>query len=312
MADTGTYLYAITRAGDGPGPEVLEGLKGVAGAPVRALEGSGLAAYVSTVPLEEFGEGPLRRSLEDLDWVGETARAHHRVVEAVAGAARSAAPVRLVTVYSGDEQVRDLLDRRGDEFASVLSRVAGRQEWGVKAYAHRPAQPSAAPAAPGGRGAAGAARPGTEYLRRRKASLRDRDDAWREAAERAEMIHGTLAEMAVASTRHRPQDPRLSGRDDWMLLNGAYLVENDRRAEFAAALDAFRGPEIDIELTGPWAPYSFTALETAGGGMDDTYDPEGPGPTEGHDAPDPHDAPNPRTRDRSPGRRGGAEGSHDR
>ncbi|MFC4532637.1 GvpL/GvpF family gas vesicle protein [Sphaerisporangium dianthi] len=286
MADTGTYLYAITRADDQPGPGVLEELKGVAEAPVRVLARAGLAAYVSTVPLEDFGEGPLRRSLEDLDWVGETARAHHRVVEAVAGAASSTAPVRLVTVYSGDDQVRDLLDHRREEFSAVLSRVAGSQEWGVKAYAHQPEQPAApdAPAArpgpagttpapgsaePGGgeRGSGegrAAARPGTDYLRRRKASLASRDDAWRETTERAEMIHATLSEVARAGTRHRPQDPRLSGRDDWMLLNGAYLVDDERREEFAATLDALRGPGVEIELTGPWAPYSFTALETGG------------------------------------------------
>ncbi|MFC4587193.1 GvpL/GvpF family gas vesicle protein [Sphaerisporangium corydalis] len=258
MADTGTYLYAVTRAGPGPG---LDGLAGVAGAPVHAVEHAGLLAYVSTVPLGEFGEGPLRRSLEDLDWVGETARAHHHVVETVAGTAPTA-PVRLVTVYSGEAQVREMLDRRHDDFAAVLARVTGCQEWGVKAYAERPAAPPAGPAA--APQPAASASPGTDYLKRRKASLRDRDDAWRRSAEHAERVHGTLADVSVATRRHRPQDPQLSGRDDQMLLNGAYLVEEDRRDEFAALLDLLREPGIEIELTGPWAPYSFTDLEPDG------------------------------------------------
>jgi hypothetical protein len=268
VADRGTYLYAVTREEDRPGPAALEGVAGVAGAPVRTVAHAGLVAYVSTVPLEEFGEEPLRRSLEDLDWVGATARAHHSVVEAVAEAAATA-PVRLVTVYSGDDQVRDMLDRRYEDFTAILSQVAGRREWGVKAYAAPPAAEREQD-----RGEPATTRPGTEYLRRRKASLRTRDDAWRDAAARAERIHAALGDVAVASTRHRPQDPQLSGRDDVMLLNGAYLVGEDRREEFTATLDALREPGVEIELTGPWAPYSFSALESGGG----------PG-TEAHDGP---------------------------
>ncbi|GII66000.1 gas vesicle protein [Sphaerisporangium krabiense] len=257
MPGSGTYLYAVSREEDRGSPVPPGGLAGVAGAPVRTVAHGGLVAYVSTVPLEEFGEEPLRRSLEDLEWVGETARAHHRVVEAVAAVATTA-PVRLVTVYGGDDQVRDMLERRHDDFAAVLARVAGRREWGVKVYA-RPAAPAAEESVP-----AEAGGPGTAYLRRRKASLRGRDEAWRRAAERAEHIHETLTDIAAAGARHRPQDPHLSGRDDWMLLNGAYLVDDARREEFAAAVDGLREPDIEVELTGPWAPYSFTSLEFAG------------------------------------------------
>ncbi|GGL16209.1 gas vesicle protein [Sphaerisporangium melleum] len=268
MADTGTYLYAITRAEDLPDRDGPAGLAGVAGTPVRVLTHAGLAAYVSTVPLTEFGEEPLRRSLEDLEWLGETARAHHRVVDAVAGGAAATAPVRLVTVYSGDDQVCELLDRRREDFAEVLTRVTGRQEWGVKAYA-LPATTPGVPESGGGeegRSGRGSARPGTDYLRRRRASLRDRDQAWREAAERAESIHSVLARMAVASTRHRPQDPQLSGRRETMVLNGAYLVDDELCEAFASAVDELRGPDVEIELTGPWAPYSFTALDPGGPG----------------------------------------------
>ncbi|WP_214410927.1 GvpL/GvpF family gas vesicle protein [Sphaerisporangium fuscum] len=261
MADTGTYVYAVTREEDRAGPEVLEGLSGVAGAPVRTVPQAGLVAYVSSVPLTRFGEEPLRRSLEDLDWLGATARAHHRVVEAVARAAATA-PVRLVTVYGGDDQVREMLARRRRDFQDVLARLAGRSEWGVKVYAEPPPSARAGErgAVPAGGGPEQAGRPGTEYLRRRKASLRSRDDAWREATERAEHVHAALAAVSAASTRHRPQDPQLSGRDDWMLLNGAYLVDDGRRREFEAALDALREPGVEIQLTGPWAPYSFAGF----------------------------------------------------
>ncbi|WP_406673549.1 GvpL/GvpF family gas vesicle protein [Nonomuraea sp. N2-4H] len=306
MAD-GTYLYAVARE---PLP-VGEILSGVSGAPVRTIVHDGLVAYVSTVPLDSFGEEPLRRSLEDLDWLAETARAHHRVVDAVA-AVTTTAPVRLVTVYAGDDQVVDLLERRGDAFQRVLSHVTGRQEWGVKVYTAAP-EPAAAELTAVGRPATGPtaraaaatdaseragsgaavssggaaveedrrdrdgearaarcrngdereSRPGRAYLERRRASLRGREQLRAQALRRADHIHRTLSALAADGCRHRPQDPRLSGRNDWMLLNGAYLVDEARAAEFTELAGTLGGDGVEVRLTGPWAPYSFTVMETA-------------------------------------------------
>ncbi|MFI7618640.1 GvpL/GvpF family gas vesicle protein [Nonomuraea terrae] len=264
MSDA-TYLYAVAR------DALPECPAGVADLPVRTIGREGLVAYVSTVPLEQFGEQALRRSLEDMDWLAETARAHHRVVDAVA-AATPTAPVRLVTVYDDDGHVRDLLDRRGDDFLRVLARVTGRREWGVKAYADPAAGVGPGPGASGGgngescpgpsaSGGGGAGRPGTAYLQRRRASLRGREQVRRQVLQRADHIHRALSELAAASYRHRAQDPRLSGRHDWMLLNGAYLVDEGRDAEFAEQAAALGGDGVEIRVTGPWAPYSFTVME---------------------------------------------------
>ncbi|GAA3176970.1 GvpL/GvpF family gas vesicle protein [Nonomuraea roseoviolacea] len=300
----GTYLYAVAaeetagredalpRGGAGRESPLP---RGVAGGEVRAIGRAGLVAYVSTVPLDQFGEEPLRRSMEDLDWLEETARAHHRVVEAVARET-AVVPVRLVTVYSGDAQVGALLEERYDDFARALARVAGRQEWGVKVYAApgeepdepeerrgRPAEAAAreriageeAPEAGARERAAGEEapepgktpeRPGTAYLKRRQRQIRGREEAWRRAGARAEDIHGALSSIAVASRRHRAQDPQLSGRPESMVLNGAYLVDRERGEEFARTVERLRGQGGDVQLTGPWAPYSFAVLDDEDGG----------------------------------------------
>ncbi len=258
--EAGTYLYAVARDA---GPVPADGLTGVAGTPVRRIGHRGLAAYVSTVPLDRFGEEPLRRSMEDLDWLDDTARAHHRVVEAVA-AGVPAVPVRLVTVYGGDEQVRGLLDRRHDGFDQALSRIAGRREWGVKVYApvgERAPEPGAASGVGGPGAASGAGGPGAAYLKRRQAGLRSREELWRQASARAERAHESLAAVAVAARLHRPQDPQWSGRREPMILHGAYLVDEDRGAEFRRVVDGLRAGGDAVELTGPWAPYSFAELD---------------------------------------------------
>jgi hypothetical protein len=109
------------------------------------------------------------------------------------------------------------------------------------------------------------ARPGTSYLRQRRAQLSGRDEARRATVANAEAIHRALAQWADADRRHPAQAPGLSGRADWMVLNGTYLVSEDFGARFtdAVAVLARRYPDIELELTGPWPPYSFAVVDEA-------------------------------------------------
>jgi len=79
----------------------------------------------------------------------------------------------------------------------------------------------------------------------------------------AEAIHADLSGHAVAARRHRPQDPQLRGESRWMVLNGAYLVDDDIAEAFAVAVAACadRYRDVTIESTGPWPPYSFADIE---------------------------------------------------
>jgi hypothetical protein len=261
--DLGVWVYAVMRgpAGERIGP--VTGQDGVGGTPVRAVESDGLVAVVASVALDEFGEQPLRRNLEDLDWLAATARAHDAVIH-VAGGIGPVVPLRLATVYLDDSGVSGLLQERRADFEAALDLVEGRTEWGVKAYGDPgalagPAQDAVQPdEQAAGRGA------GTAYLQRRRAQRQAQETGEQEAAAQAERIHTELARLAVASTRHPPQDPQLSGTRTRMLLNGAYLVDDARAEEFAAvvrSLDAERDG-VSVELTGPWPTYSFAGLET--------------------------------------------------
>ncbi|AXY54803.1 gas vesicle protein GvpFL [Rhodococcus ruber] len=251
------WLYAVTddRLAEGD----LGGLAGVAGEAVRAVGSGGLTAVVGSVPLAVFGEEPLKRNLEDLSWLEATARAHDAVVSTVAQRG-PAVPLRLATVYLDDARVRDLLDERQADFESALTLVTGRTEWGVKAYGDRQALADAVAEAQIAGSAKGS---GTAYLLRRRAQLAAQESVERDAAARADEIHSRLLRQAAAGRRQPATDPALSGRRDWMVLNGTYLVDDDRADEFARAVEELRKEYrgIRLELTGPWPPYSFAGVE---------------------------------------------------
>jgi gas vesicle protein GvpL/GvpF len=268
----GAYLYAVTRELE---PARLRDLRGVDGERPRVVDGSGLRAVVGSVELARF-RGPPDRHLgdvEDLRSLEALLRAHHRVVQAVAAAA-AVVPLRFGTVYRDDGRVREVLDQRQGDFEAALSRVAGRTEWGVKLMASREAfagdvsaEPPAAPSAPAA-AVRDPGRPGTEYLRRQREAERTRQAGWDRAAAFAAEVHAELAGVAVESRRHTPQDTRLSGQGGWMLLNGAYLVDDGHQDELVAVVERFDDPDrgVRLELTGPWAPYSFTEPAGADGG----------------------------------------------
>jgi len=77
----------------------------------------------------------------------------------------------------------------------------------------------------------------------------------------AEAVHDVIAQLAVASRRYPPQDPRLSGHQDEMVLNAAYLVDADGEARLRHAVEEVGACGLSLVLTGRWAAYSFATLD---------------------------------------------------
>ncbi|WP_432094963.1 GvpL/GvpF family gas vesicle protein [Streptomyces sp. bgisy100] len=267
-----SYVYAVTRSADCRLPEDL---RGIGGAPVAVVAEDGLAAAVTAVPAADFEEAPLRAHLEDLDWLERTARAHQHVVDAVA-ATGCALPLRLATVYRDEQGVRQMLALGRERFGPAFALLEGRDEWGVKIYTESgPSAPADASAAP----AAGRARPasGRDYLRQRQQQRKTQESTRQQADDRAREAHEALTGLAERSRLHRPQDSRLSGASGQNVLNGAYLVDREEAVAFRSLVSelADRAAGLRIELTGPWAPYSFTSADS------DAYAGTGAGPTNG-------------------------------
>ncbi|MCT2583867.1 GvpL/GvpF family gas vesicle protein [Actinophytocola sp. S1-96] len=83
------------------------------------------------------------------------------------------------------------------------------------------------------------------------------------AVAHGDRLHDTFAALAVAARRHPPQDRKLSGQPGWMVLNGAYLVDDAGAAEIAAAAERLSDelPGVRVQCTGPWSPYSFAGVD---------------------------------------------------
>jgi len=272
MTERGCWVYAVT---DQDPAQDLSQLTGVAGTKVRPVRAAGITALISDVDLDEFGADALRRNLENMEWLERTARAHHEVIDA-ASRVLPLLPMRLATVYSGETMLADTLEARREDFLAALEQVGGRVEWGVKAYAQpqpgrgasRGDDDAGAADAPGEStpaesGAPGGSGAGMAYLKKRRAQMTARQDAQRDAVTGARDVHAGLARKAAQARLHPPQSPQLSGERTPMLLNAAYLLGQSEGTGFADAVAAAAAahPELRVELTGPWPPYSFAGEE---------------------------------------------------
>ena len=68
---------------------------------------------------------------------------------------------------------------------------------------------------------------------------------------------------SVMARRHHLQDPALSRATHPMVLNAAFLVDEDRVPHFCEEVRALADdrPDGAVVLTGPWPPYSFATLD---------------------------------------------------
>ncbi|MFI0515082.1 GvpL/GvpF family gas vesicle protein [Streptomyces sp. WSLK1-5] len=248
------YVYAVCRPFGTP---LQAQLAGVAGDPPRLLHHHGLVAVVSHVPERDFAEEPLRRHLEDLEWLTRTVRAHQSVIDALT-VVTTPLPLRLGTVFRDDSGVRVMIEEREDSFRRTLDRLQDRVEWGVKVYAETPAQDRAEPAGKASRPVSG-----RDYLRQRRQRVRSREEMWQQAEAFATRLHGTLSGYAEDARLHGPQNPTLSGASGQNILNAAYLVPRGDSEEFVELVDRTKDdvPGMRVELTGPWAAYSFAGEE---------------------------------------------------
>ncbi|MBB5937069.1 GvpL/GvpF family gas vesicle protein [Streptomyces zagrosensis] len=243
--------------------EAAAGAPGLDGAAVRTVCADGLSALVCDVPADAFGEEGLRGQMEDLDRLAAIARSHHALVVA-ANALTTVLPMRLGTVYRDEARVAHMLQEHGGALRTLLDRLEGHAEWGVKVYADPRAMPPAA-APQSGAATAGSASsagsPGRAYLRQRRA-VRDAHHAvYRTARDVVARIHEQAAALAAGHVAHHPQQGELATASGENLANDAYLVSVEHTDAFQAAVRqaAADAPGVRVEVTGPWAPYSFAA-----------------------------------------------------
>lgn len=257
-----TYLYAVVPA-DAPEPPAA--LRGLEDGPIRVLRLDRVAAVASTVPSTEYSDAALDARMDDLQWVGSRGVEHERVIDWYVEQG-PAIPLSLFSIHADDGRAEARVRSGADEYERTLQRLHGHTEWGIKIWRgeaqvrERIDEISASlrqltdmmPAAD----------PGKRYLlERRRDSMRTEEIK----ALSKRLAHETYSRLAGAAARGvvLPTPAVPASGDRSLLLQAAFLVADAAyppfQEEVTRSAHALSEAGFELEFTGPWPPYHFSA-----------------------------------------------------
>ena len=236
---------------------VVDGLPALAAERFREI-----TAILSPVALEEFCGPGGEANLQDLSWLAPRLARHQEVI---GGLMRHSPvlPLPFGTLFSSRDSLARCLARHRQAIRAFWEVVAGREEWAVKGFLDRDrARQRLFSQARARRGAElDALPPGARYFReqRLRADLESQMRPWlKEALGRARTI---IRESATASCPRRLLPREITGREQEMVANWAFLVPRTQLAAFRVRLNRANRMVASFGLiftsTGPWAPFSF-------------------------------------------------------
>jgi hypothetical protein len=247
-----SYVFCLVRGARRPVVrDIPDGMPG--GSDLRAIEvGDQLWAIVETVREADYSEGALVRGLQNLDWVGERAVAHERVIERFLSAS-AVLPMQLFTMFTSDERVAEHVRADRRRIARILKRIDRKVEWGLRlTWDEKAAREKIDRKRP-------REREGAAYLARKRDILDLNRAQLAEARVEAGRLYKAISREATEALRRTSLERAAPGSR--LLLDAAFLVPAAQAAAFRASLRKHSRPlhgyGVAVLLTGPWPPYNF-------------------------------------------------------
>lgn len=258
------YLYCV-RENAPVEPFLCEGIGGKE--KVFTIAYKDLDAVVSTILQNAFpGEDAAKHVLEDIKWITEKAQKHEAVLEEAMGSGkhRSVIPLKFGTIFQNRRHLLDSLAANYDRFLSTLKKLEGKQEWHCKVYvsdsgAVETAIRRKSEAIRGKEKEMKLMREGAAYFMDMQIKARVQQEKDKVAGRLGEHIFQTLKSHAEDTARGKILAKELTGRQEPMILNGTFLIQDAKIGESQKTVEhlAKKLPMLDFVYTGPWPPYNF-------------------------------------------------------
>jgi hypothetical protein len=258
VPEPATYVYCLIQSPRKP--SVRGAPAGMPGSgPARLLElDGGIWAAVADAPLDRFSGDQLEQELQDIEAVSRHAMAHASMIEFFFRSA-PVIPVKLFTLFSGDDRARRHLSGSGSKVRTMFKRLRGLEEWGVRITASNrrqgpPALRAAGPAS------------GRAYLEVKK-RMKEDDGAPSGGTKRE--VSAALKALGKVAARSRKEDFPPPGRGRPYVAGASFLVKTGRRAAWRKRVSQLTASlakkDHRLEVSGPWPPYHFATDARAGG-----------------------------------------------
>lgn len=241
----GKYIYCIIRQDQARsfGPLGV----GARGDEVRTVRYGELAAVVSDSPVKSYTVSR------------ENMLAHEKAIEEVMKT-HAVLPVRFCTIARDEEKVKKILEAEHDRFLELLKNIEGKKELGLKAMLKEDLVYKDILEKYGEisklKAAIARETPAKTHFQRMEIGQKVEAALQREKGLCKEEILAALTPLAREFKVNAPYG-------ELMILSAAFLVDNDREAEFdrvVGALSDKAGDKIKFKYTGTLPPFNFVNL----------------------------------------------------
>ena len=147
--------------------------------------------------------------------------------------------------------------------------IKGKEEWSVKIYYDRKALckqiDELSEEAAALEKQIMASSPGKAFLLQRKKEVLVNNEIERICKAYGQFHYDEFNKLSESANLNNLLPKELSGREEAMILNAAFLVRKNKVIDFRSTVDKRRNkdgnPGFIIEVTGPWPPFSFISVK---------------------------------------------------
>lgn len=267
MAATyGLYAYGLV----GQSPEQLQSVGIDQKHNVYSVTGRELCVMVSKIDIDVF-QDQVKQVFAELttsaDQRGTAAllQAHEDVVDSLMEWT-DVVPFKFGTILKDEAAAAKMLQDNEEQFKNLLTKCTGKAEWGLKVYADQQAfiqhTTRVEPTFKAMEEKRATLSRGAAYLLGKKMEEVVKDDVAARLTQVSETIFQELEKSAYEAKLIKTLPRSLTGNRKEMILNTVYLVEREKGAHFckqgARLREQYAAMGLDLEVSGPWPPYSFT------------------------------------------------------
>lgn len=209
------------------------------------------------IDASEFQGTEAESNLENLEWLTPRVMAHQQAIEHL-NQFGPLYPARFATLFSSIETLRESITHWRAELEEFFAKVKGMEEWGCKIFVSSPSGDASSDDNLENTSSAD----GRNYLlaRRRASEAKRRQSEL--ISETVDEVEHVLAGLSADVVRRSIVQLDRSEEEAQMIGNLAVLVRPDQLAEIEQRTSQFVPPDllqlkVSIELSGPFAPYSF-------------------------------------------------------
>ena len=265
-ATWGLYAYGLVA----PCPEQLHRVGIDKKHNVYPVVGRELCVMVSKIDIDVF-QDQVKQVFAELttsaDQHGTAAllQAHEDVLDTLMEWA-DVVPFKFGTILKDEAAAAKMLQDNEEQFHKLLSKCTGKAEWGLKVYADQQAfiqhTMQVEPIFKAVEEKRATLSRGTAYLLGKKMAEVVKDDVAARLTHVSETIFQELEKDAYEAKLMKTLPRTLTGNRKEMILNTAYLVERAKGTLFCnrgtRLREQYAAMGLDLEVSGPWPPYSFT------------------------------------------------------